>query len=918
LGESTPDFGGGTEVSEIVGTGAGVAEAPASRAPSRLTSAQMARMSRLLDEALELDEGAQREWLAALGSHHQDIAEALREALSIGRTGTEEALVTLPKLGSDGDVDSHSASDLKPGARVGPYELIRPLGSGGMAEVWLARRADGAFKREVALKLPMLTRLRKDLEERFARERDILASLEHTNIARLYDAGTDSNGLPYLSMEYVAGQPVTDSCDAHKLSISDRLQLVLQVLDGVQYAHEHHVIHRDLKPSNILVTESGQVRLLDFGIAKLLVEDTDQAQLTSVYGRALTPDYASPELLKGDAIDARSDVYSLGVVLYELLTGSRPYRLKAGASVGILEQAITTVEVGKPSTRIEPQACDARAATQAKLARRLRGDLDVIVLKALAKEPSERYESAASMAEDLRRHLHSEAIRARPPTLSYRIRKFARRRRMGVIVAAAAIAVIVSMAAYEIQRIATDQERRIAALPTANPLGEKSIAVMPFIDLSEKKDQEYFSDGLSEELIDLLSRVKELQVIARTSSFYFKGKAVTVAQISKALGTANILEGSVRKAGNTLRVTAQLIRADGGVLWSQTFNREVTDLFKLQDEIGAAVAEALKSKLVPALQPKDAERSDNPDAYNWYLLGKQYGRRNNLENSRRALAAYREAIDLDPHYGAAYAGVSLTETRVADYTLDAAQLDLARAAAQKAIALAPQYPGSFRARAYGRLEILDFAGALADERQALNIAPSNTSVQNDYGVMLAAFGRLAEAIQATRKAIELDPLDDVAWGNLGEYLTASGQFQTARQALARAAAINPDDDLHPYQLGVLDLLEGRHPEALAEFRWSSDPVFQKMGEALVEHSLGDDRQSQQLIDKLTAKYASDSAYQIADVWSWCGDKDKALLWLERAYRQRDSGLHAVMYDPLLTTLRDEPRFRSVLKRLDLL
>src|ERR1700691_442616 len=368
-----------------------------------LTSAQMARMSRLLDEALPLDEVGRRAWLDTLASEHQDIAPALREALSLYSAKTHDPLATLPKVGSDDESVSATASELKPGSRVGPYELIKPLGAGGMAEVWLARRADGAFKREVALKLPMLAHARVGLEARFARERDILASLEHPHIARLYDAGVDPQGLPYLAMECVQGEPLTGWSDAHRLGIPERLGLFLQVLEAVQYAHEKQVIHRDLKPSNILVTDSGQVRLLDFGVARLLeAETTDQPALTRVYGRALTPDYASPELLRGDPIDARSDLYSLGVLLYELLTGTRPYRLESAASIGALDQAIATLEVKKPSTQLEQAAVTSRSSTVERLARQLRGDLDAIVLKALARDPAQRYPSAEALAEDLR------------------------------------------------------------------------------------------------------------------------------------------------------------------------------------------------------------------------------------------------------------------------------------------------------------------------------------------------------------------------------------------------------------------------------------------------------------------------------------------------------------------------------------
>ena len=349
-----------------------------------LSASEFSRLSTLLDESIEMTPGERHAWLAALERGEPRLGAVLREifALQSGDQGrrfletrdlvarhtvslveTDSGLIgklfgsyrMLALLGDGNSGQEKSASDLVPGERVGPYELVRLLGAGGMAEVWLAKRADGAFKREVALKLPMVSRLRKDLEERFIRERDILASLEHPNIARLYDGGLDAHGLPYLAMEYVPGEALTTWCDAKRLGVAQRLTLLHQVLGAVQYAHDRRVIHRDLKPSNILVSEAGEVRLLDFGVAKLL-EETEGAQLTRLYGRALTPDYASPEQLKGDALDARSDVYSVGVLLYELLTGNRPYVLNAGASVGSLEQALATVEVRKPSTQLEERA----------------------------------------------------------------------------------------------------------------------------------------------------------------------------------------------------------------------------------------------------------------------------------------------------------------------------------------------------------------------------------------------------------------------------------------------------------------------------------------------------------------------------------------------------------------------------------
>jgi serine/threonine protein kinase/Tol biopolymer transport system component len=415
-----------------------------------LSVAQMALMSRLLDEALPLDAAARRDWLDRLSPEYRDLAPHLRAALLPGDSQAAElrSLSTLPRLGALDQDSPVAASGLQSGARVGPYELIRLLGAGGMAEVWLARRADGAFNREVAMKLPLLTNLRADLGQRFVRERDILASLEHPLIARFYDAGVDPGGLPYLAMEYVQGQSLTSWCDAHHLNVSARLQLLLQVSEAVQYAHEKQVIHRDLKPSNILVTQSGQIRLLDFGVSKLLgTEEDGLTQLTSVYGRALTPDYASPELLCGDAVDARSDVYSLGVLMYEMLTGIRPYRLKSAASIGLLEQAIATVAVKKPSTQCEPQASATRNTTPEKLTRQLHGDLDAIALKALAKDPAKRYQTAAALADDLGRYFDRKPVEALPAGFIDRLRKFVLRNRTVVGIGTIAITAILAAVA---------------------------------------------------------------------------------------------------------------------------------------------------------------------------------------------------------------------------------------------------------------------------------------------------------------------------------------------------------------------------------------------------------------------------------------------------------------------------------------
>src|SRR5262245_13619881 len=349
-------------------------------------------LSRLLDEWLELPPESRAGWLDHLGPECARVAPVLRKLLlAREEAGFDRFLERPPSIP---DSTETVLPEFSPGMTIGPYRLLRELGHGGMGVVWQAERADGALKRPIALKLPV-GGAHAGLAERFGRERDILGQLTHPHIARLYDAGIAGLGQPYLAMEYVDGETITRYCDRNTLGIKPRLQLFLDVLGAVQCAHASLVVHRDLKPSNILVTTAGEVRLLDFGIAKLLTGgEALETELTRIGGRALTPDYASPEQILGEPVTTASDVYSLGVVLYELLSGTRPYRLKRDTRGG-LEEAIVAADTPRPSQAArDEERAGTRGLTAQRLARTLTGDLDAIVLKALQKQPSRRYATA--------------------------------------------------------------------------------------------------------------------------------------------------------------------------------------------------------------------------------------------------------------------------------------------------------------------------------------------------------------------------------------------------------------------------------------------------------------------------------------------------------------------------------------------
>jgi len=884
-----------------------------------LSTDQLVRMSRPLEEAIDLDELGRQKWLEGLSPENQDLKEALRQGLLVPRE-----LEPLSEQARAAAFLPSDASGLKVGDRVGPYLLTRELGHGGMAQVWLAARVDGVLKREVALKVPALNILRQDLAQRFALERDILAGLEHPNIARLYDAGVTAEGLPYLAMEYVRGKSLGAWADEQRLGVNSRIELFLQVLEAVQYAHDRGVLHRDIKPSNVLVTDKGQVRLLDFGVAKLL--QTGEAGLTQVYGRAFTPEYASPEQILGEPLQERSDVYSLGAMLYELLVGSPPYRISAGDSAGFIEKTAHRAPIERPSTQVGAEAATVRATTPKKLARHLRGDLDAIVLKCLAKAPADRYASAAALAEDLQRYLAAEPVQARPGTPTYHLTKFVLRHPIGLATVTGMTILFAATIGYEAIRsgsglnIAQPGSNMASAVQGALATRDKSIAVLPFVDMSEHHDQEYFSDGLSEELIERLARSPDLKVIARTSSFYFKGKQATIGEIAKTLKVSNFLEGSVRKSGHTMRVTVQLIRAsDGTPLWSQTYDKTPDDIFKVQDDIASIVVTALKSAMSGTLT---AQRSTgNVEAYNLLLRGNYFAERKTKADARRALEFYQKAIDLDPNYAVAWAKMAkMYETQaVIGWIRPNDVIGKIRAAAEHAAQLDPQL---LLAQVYlGELsEQFDWDWKAARDHfaRASQLDPENDIAASDLAHLNGRmFGQWDEDIAIKRRIVDRNPLDLAELNALSIDLFFAGRFSEAAAVANQLVLLSPTFAGAYTDLAEPLLYLGRLDDALAAAQKEADESWKLATLPLVYWALGRRGESDATLQQFESKYADVGAYNIAEIYAYRGQADAAFSWLERAYRQRDSGMSAVRGDPLLQNLRKDPRFMAVLAKMKL-
>ncbi len=777
------------------------------------------------------------------------------------------------------------------GHALGHYRLVEKIGEGGMGVVYRAR--DEHLRRDVAMKVLPAGSLAADAAyQRFRKEALALSEINHPNIAVIHDFDR-CDGIDYLVEEFIPGVSLDEMLVLEPLSEKECIDLGVQLCAGLAAAHEHGIIHRDIKPGNLRVTPERQLKILDFGLAKAIAtprqpsEAPTLSESQSVIG---TFPYMSPEQLRNERLDARTDIWSAGCVLYEMATGRRPF---SGPGATVVNEILNQPPIA-PS----------------RLNHKISPGFEGIIQKCMEKDPALRYASAQDIVMDLRRLLSGSSA----------IGVAGKSRRMSTrdLLFGAAVLAVLGLAALAIWRFALRPSTGNVAQPAhVTP----SIAVLPFVDMSPGKNQEYFADGLAEELLNALAKMPELRVTARTSSFQFKGKNPDPRVIGEKLNVASLLEGSVRKQGDRVRITAQLINAsDGFNLWSETYDRNLKDVFAVQEDIARSVAGSLKVKLLGAKAP--SPQATTPSAYNAYLQGGYFHQKGTKENLEKAMSYYQQAIQLDPNYAPAWAELSRARFSRAVVFLSWPELQVeaskAREEARRALTLDPNLARAYAALAFIKMTYdWDWDGANADIQQALALNPGDEQVIGNAAWLAASLNHFDEALRLRHRAVEMNPLSAGAYHILGFTAWWAGRPEEAVAAIQKALELDPG---YPWLHTVLGYvyLASRPEAALAEAQREKLAAFHLQGLALAYHALGRTQESDQALTQLIATEQTGSAYQIAEVYAFRGQPNQAFEWLERAYAQRDGALTDVKGDPLLKNLEHDPRYHAFLKKMRLL
>lgn len=733
------------------------------------------------------------------------------------------------------------------------YKILSELGRGGMGVVYKA--LDTKLNRTVALKFlpPDLTRDQEAID-RFINEAQAASSLDHANICTIYEINETAEGQLYIAMAGYDGQTlekkIAGADSRPSLRIEDAIDIAMQIARGLERAHEAGIIHRDIKPSNVIITTRGEVKIIDFGLAKL----AGQRHFTKTGNLSGTVAYMSPEQVQGQAIDHRTDIWSLGVVLYEMLTGALPFQ-------GEGDQALIFSIVNEEACVI----ASLRKETPALLVQ--------LVHKAMQKNPAARHQTMAEVIRDLARLL---------------------------------------------DQATASSEKNIPA-----------IVVLPFADLSPQKDQEYFCDGITEELVNALSKIEGWRVVSRTSSFAFKGKEQDIRAIGKKLNVSHALEGSVRKAGNRLRLSAQLTSVeDGFQLWSGKYDREMGDVFAIQDDIAGAIVDKLKMKLAGDQQAQLIKRyTENLAAYNLYLQARFYLNKRTEPGLRKSITFCEQAIALEPGYALAYAGLADSYILLCfqGFLPPQEAMPKAKAAVEQALAI-----DETLAEAHTSLGCIraiyehDWAGSEKEFLRALALNPNHSMTHYWYALWyLLLTGQCEAALAETQKALEFDPLSLVINTGRGWQFYLAGQHERALLALEQTLEMDKDYVFARDLLGQIYAQQGRYEEAIDELEkavaLSNRRTLSLAALGHVYAVAGKTDEAKQILEELLAlaqqKYVS--SYDVALIYAGLSENERAMEWLEKAYEEHNCWLGFLNIEPRFHRLRQEARFVALLEKVGL-
>jgi eukaryotic-like serine/threonine-protein kinase len=749
------------------------------------------------------------------------------------------------------------------------YEILGELGRGGMGIVYKA--SDRETGEVIALKI-LKPEIAADLQiiERFKNELRLAHRITHHNVARLYEFHRTGDTV-YLSMEYVEGESLRVLLHrTGKLDVAHGLDIARQLAAGVAEAHRQSIAHRDLKPENIMLTAAGEVKVLDFGISRFYA-----ANVTATTGFIGTPAYMAPEQAEGTLTDHRTDIYALGLILYEMFTGTKAFIGDTPVSL-----ALKQVRESPPPPRT--------------LAPLLPIHIEHAILKCLEKDPADRFQSVEDLLHALAGETADPAARSNRP------------RRSALLAGAAMVALAIGAGALWL----------VAPGMSPRPGHEMpSVAVLPFASMSAEKNQEYFSEGIAEELRDALANVPGLRVTGRISSSQVKGEDFN--RIGKTLKVATILQGSVRKQGNRARIGVQLIKTvDGSQLWSETFDRDTNDILAVQQEIARAVTGALKITLLAGRTPAPSARITSVEAHNHYLQGRYFLGRDTKEDRLNAVSNFEQAIKLDPGYAPAWVGLgSVLITQVDSGDIGIEGYRKAREAIDHALMLDPDLGDAHSA--LGEIKMLhdwDWSGAEVSFQRALKLEPGDAGVLRGAGSLARILGRLDESIGLYRRAIEIDPL--YGHRGLGLALHYAGRQEEAKATFGKALELHPEMAVAHAMLGRIYLAQGHPQEALAEALKANHDAWRPYTQALAYHALGRKKESDARLAELI-KFPAGAQWLVAEVYAYREETDQAFQWLERCYTERDPGLAEMKEDPLLNSLKGDPRYTALLKKMRL-